>query len=73
MFHVDCFVFAEFDPHIIEFDQIDNDEALALFDHDVDCFDNFVFLDCKIVIDKNQDIISLKIDYNKRFDAVKQI
>ena len=65
MFYINCFVFAEFDLHVIKFDQIDNDETFALFNHDIDCFDNFVFFDRKIVIDENQHVINLKINNNK--------
>ena len=65
MFYVDCFVFIEFDFHVVELDQINNNETFALFKHNVDCFDNFVFFDRKIITDENQNVINLKINYNK--------
>ena len=52
MFYADCFVFAELNFHVIKFDQINNDETFALFKHDVNCFDDFVFFIAKSSLTK---------------------
>ena len=71
MFYVDCFVFVEFDFHAIEFNRVYDDETFLLFDHDVDRFDDFIFFDREIIIDEDQNVIDLKFNYSKRFDAMK--
>ena len=43
MFYIDCFVFVEFDFHFVKFKSICNCEIFALFNREIDCFDNFVF------------------------------
>ena len=65
MFDDDCFVFLKFDLHVVEFDRIRNAKTFAFFDHYVNCFDSFIFLDDEIIVDENQCIINLKIDQIK--------
>ena len=52
MFDDDCFIFLKFDFHVIKFDWICNAKTYAFFNHDVDCFDNFIFFMTKLSLTK---------------------
>ena len=71
MFDDDCFIFLKFDFHVVEFDRVCSVKAFAFFDYNVNCFDNFIFFDDEIIVDKNQCVINLKIDQIKWFDVMK--